>query len=69
MRRLFKRQGAVVGLVIIITFILLAAVAWRDCWYMMIACAIGGYTGARNVPVARCRKKSVPPLACSSKLM
>jgi uncharacterized protein len=34
--------------VAVITFILHAAVAWRDCWYMMIACAIGGYTGARN---------------------
>jgi len=32
----------------VITFIVHAAVAWRDCWYMMIACAIGGYTGARN---------------------
>jgi uncharacterized protein len=31
-----------------ITFIIHAAVAWHDCWYMMIACAIGGYTGARN---------------------
>ena len=31
-----------------ITFIVHAAVAWRDCWFMMIACAIGGYTGARN---------------------
>lgn len=30
------------------TFIAHAAVAWHDCWYMMIACAIGGYTGARN---------------------
>lgn len=34
--------------VAVITFIVHAAVAWRDCWYMMIACAIGGYTGARN---------------------
>lgn len=31
-----------------ITFILHRAVAWHDCWFMMIACAIGGYTGARN---------------------
>lgn len=31
-----------------ITFIIHAAVVWRDCWYMMIACAVGGYTGARN---------------------
>jgi uncharacterized protein len=31
-----------------VTFILHSAVAWRDCWFMMIACAIGGYTGARN---------------------
>ena len=34
--------------VAVITFIAHAAVAWHDCWYMMIACAIGGYTGARN---------------------
>lgn len=34
--------------VAVITFIVHAAVAWRDCWFMMIACAIGGYTGARN---------------------
>jgi len=32
----------------VITFIIHGAVAWRFCWYMMIACAIGGYTGARN---------------------
>lgn len=32
-----------------ITFIVHAAVAWHDCWYMMIACGIGGYTGARNI--------------------
>jgi hypothetical protein len=31
-----------------VTFILHSAIAWRDCWFMMIACAIGGYTGARN---------------------
>lgn len=31
-----------------VTFILHAAVVWHDAWYMMIACAIGGYTGARN---------------------
>ena len=34
--------------VAVITFIAHRAVAWHDCWYMMIACAIGGYTGARN---------------------
>jgi uncharacterized protein len=34
--------------VAVITFILHGAVEWRFCWYMMIACAIGGYTGARN---------------------
>jgi hypothetical protein len=32
----------------VITFILHGAVEWRFCWFMMIACAIGGYTGARN---------------------
>jgi uncharacterized membrane protein YfcA len=32
----------------VITFIMHGAVEWRFCWYMMIACAIGGYTGARN---------------------
>ena len=32
----------------VVTFIIHGAVAWRFCWYMMIACAIGGYTGARN---------------------
>jgi len=31
-----------------IAFIIGAAVEWRYCWMMMIACAIGGYTGARN---------------------
>lgn len=31
-----------------ITFIIGAAVEWRFCWMMMIACAIGGYVGARN---------------------
>jgi hypothetical protein len=31
-----------------ITFIIGGAVEWRFCWLMMIACAIGGYTGARN---------------------
>jgi uncharacterized protein len=31
-----------------VTFIVGAAVEWRYCWMMMIACAIGGYTGARN---------------------
>jgi uncharacterized protein len=34
--------------VAVITFIAHGAVAWRDCWFMMIACAVGGYTGARN---------------------
>jgi hypothetical protein len=34
--------------VAVITFIAHGAVVWHDCWYMMIACAIGGYTGARN---------------------
>lgn len=34
--------------VAVITFIAHRAVAWHDCWFMMIACAIGGYTGARN---------------------
>jgi len=32
----------------VITFVIHGAVEWRFCWYMMIACAIGGYTGARN---------------------
>jgi len=32
----------------VVTFIIHGAVEWRFCWYMMIACAIGGYTGARN---------------------
>lgn len=31
-----------------ITFIVGGAVEWRYCWMMMIACAIGGYVGARN---------------------
>lgn len=31
-----------------ITFIVGGAVEWRFCWLMMITCAIGGYTGARN---------------------
>jgi uncharacterized protein len=31
-----------------ITFIAHRAVAWHDCWFMMIACAVGGYIGARN---------------------
>jgi len=34
--------------VAVITFILHGAVAWHDCWFMMIACAVGGYAGARN---------------------
>jgi uncharacterized membrane protein YfcA len=32
----------------VITFIVHGAVEWRFGWFMMIACAIGGYTGARN---------------------
>jgi uncharacterized protein len=32
----------------VITFIAHRAVDWHFCWFMMIACAIGGYTGARN---------------------
>jgi uncharacterized protein len=32
----------------VITFIAHRAVDWKFCWFMMIACAIGGYTGARN---------------------
>jgi hypothetical protein len=31
-----------------ITFIIGGAVEWRFCWMMMIACAVGGYVGARN---------------------
>ena len=31
-----------------VTFIIGGAVEWRYCWLLMIACAIGGYTGARN---------------------
>ena len=31
-----------------ITFVVGGAVEWRYCWLMMIACALGGYTGARN---------------------
>ncbi|MFP5228182.1 MAG: sulfite exporter TauE/SafE family protein [Acidobacteriota bacterium] len=31
-----------------ITFIVGGAVEWRCCWLLMIACAIGGYTGASN---------------------
>lgn len=34
--------------VAVITFVISGAVEWRFCWLMMIACAIGGYTGARN---------------------
>ena len=34
--------------VAVITFIVGGAVEWRFCWLMMIACATGGYTGARN---------------------
>ncbi|MGB6134589.1 MAG: sulfite exporter TauE/SafE family protein [Acidobacteriaceae bacterium] len=31
-----------------ITFMIGGAVEWRFCWLLMIACAVGGYTGARN---------------------
>lgn len=31
-----------------VTFVIGGAVEWRYCWFMMIACAIGGYVGARN---------------------
>ena len=31
-----------------ITFMIGGAVEWRFCWLLMIACALGGYTGARN---------------------
>jgi uncharacterized protein len=34
--------------VAVITFIAHRAVDWKFCWFMMIACAIGGYSGARN---------------------
>jgi uncharacterized protein len=34
--------------VAVITFIVGGAIEWRFCWLMMIACAVGGYTGARN---------------------
>lgn len=34
--------------VAVITFMIGGAVEWRFCWLMMIACALGGYTGARN---------------------
>lgn len=46
--------------VAVITFIAHAAVVWHDCWYMMIACAIGGYTGARNS--RRIRDKVLRPI-------
>ncbi|HUY80202.1 MAG TPA: sulfite exporter TauE/SafE family protein [Acidobacteriaceae bacterium] len=36
------------NLVACVTFIFHGAIVWHDAWYMMIACAIGGYTGARN---------------------
>ncbi len=38
----------VANLVAVGNFILHSAVAWHYCWFMMITCAIGGYTGARN---------------------
>lgn len=31
-----------------VTFMAGGAVEWRFCWLMMITCAVGGYTGARN---------------------
>ncbi len=34
--------------VAVITFIVGGAIEWRYCWLMMIACAVGGYTGARK---------------------
>jgi uncharacterized protein len=34
--------------VAVITFMIYGAVEWRFCWLMMIACAAGGYIGARN---------------------
>ncbi len=34
--------------VAVITFIIGGAVEWRFAWLMMIACGVGGYTGARN---------------------
>jgi uncharacterized protein len=34
--------------VAVITFIVSGAIEWRYCWLMMIACAVGGYVGARN---------------------
>lgn len=34
--------------VAVITFIVGGAIEWRYCWLMMIACAVGGYVGARN---------------------
>jgi uncharacterized protein len=34
--------------VAVITFIVGGAIEWRYCWLMMIACAVGGYTGARH---------------------
>jgi uncharacterized membrane protein YfcA len=38
----------VANFVAVITFMINGAIEWRYCWLMMIACAIGGYTGARN---------------------
>ena len=34
--------------VAVVTFMFYGAVEWRFAWLMMIACAIGGYAGARN---------------------
>jgi uncharacterized membrane protein YfcA len=38
----------VANLMAVITFIIDGVVDWKVCWFMMIACAIGGYLGARN---------------------
>lgn len=36
------------NLVAVGNFVIHRAVDWHYCWFMMITCAIGGYTGARN---------------------
>jgi len=38
----------VANAVAVIAFIIGGAIEWRYAWLMMIACAIGGYAGARN---------------------
>lgn len=35
------------NLVAVILFVAQGAVVWQDCWFMMIACGVGGYFGAR----------------------